>query len=497
MRDVKSEKSDTSPPAATPAAHDTQAPEALVAFMLQHWDARPTLPVEPLEGHEHFARRRQQISGHFPGELLIVPNGHLKVRANDEYYPFRSSSNFFYLTGCQDPDSLLLLIPEGSGHRAVLFVEPYLGKTDARFFTDRVKGELWEGPCLGVSASATRYQISDTRPLPVANEVLAETLSAHPRFRLLRGDSLPLEAWLKGRIGSDAESPEQLERDRQLSTSLSELRLYKDAQELQELRRVIDSTQRGFEDVIRRLKIAKNERELEGTFFTRARIEGNWTGYNSVVASGAHACTLHWRRNNGPVQPDHLVLLDAGVEGNSLYTADITRVLPACGRFSPAQREIYELVYAAQRAAIAEVKPGNDFMDPNKAAMRVLSQGLERMGILQTSAEDALRNEHQFYKRYSLHNVSHMLGLDVHDCAQARSEVYRYGKLVPGMVLTVEPGLYFQPDDATVPARYRGIGVRIEDDLVVTASGHEILSADIPVTADEIEAWIARLWSEG
>ena len=175
--------------------------------------------------------------------------------------------------------------------------------------------------------------------------------------------------------------------------------------------------------------------------------------------------------------------------------ADITRVLPISGTFGPEQREIYELVLAAQRAALDAVKPGNDFMEPNRCAMQVLAHGLEALGILPCSAEEALRDEHQFYRRYSLHNISHMLGLDVHDCAKARAEVYKYGPLVAGMVLTIEPGLYFQPDDLTVPARYRGIGVRIEDDVLVVPTGHVNLSAHIPKTVAEVEAWMADVWA--
>jgi Xaa-Pro aminopeptidase len=185
------------------------------------------------------------------------------------------------------------------------------------------------------------------------------------------------------------------------------------------------------------------------------------------------------------------------VEGHALYTADITRTLPLGGRFSPAQREIYELVWRAQQAAFAAVKPGNDFMEPNRRAMKVLAHGLEALGILPTSAEEALRDDRQLHKRYSLHNVSHMLGLDVHDCARARQEVYRYGPLQPGMVLTVEPGLYFQLDDLTVPARYRGIGVRIEDDVLVTATGMKNLSASIPSEAGAVERWMASLSPRG
>jgi Xaa-Pro aminopeptidase len=225
-------------------------------------------------------------------------------------------------------------------------------------------------------------------------------------------------------------------------------------------------------------------------------VEGNDVGYGTIAASGEHACVLHWDKNTGQIRPGTLLLLDAGVEGHSLYTADITRTLPVSGRFSREQRQIYELVHAAQAAGFKAVKPGNDFLEPNRQAMKVLAEGLERLGILPDAGE-ALADKNQFYKRYSLHNVSHMLGLDVHDCAQARAETYKFGKLTPGMVLTVEPGLYFQTDDLTVPARYRGIGVRIEDDVVVTGRGMRNLSADFPSAADDVEQWMAKLWKSG
>jgi Xaa-Pro aminopeptidase len=222
-------------------------------------------------------------------------------------------------------------------------------------------------------------------------------------------------------------------------------------------------------------------------------VEGNDIGYNTIAAAGEHACILHWVKNEGDVRPGTLLLLDAGVEAHTLYTADITRTLPVSGRFSREQRQIYELVHAAQAVAFDEVRPGRDFLDPNRAAMKVLADGLERLGILEDAAE-ALSDQNQFYKRYSLHNVSHMLGLDVHDCAQARAETYKFGQLKPGMVLTVEPGLYFQTDDLTVPARFRGIGVRIEDDVLVTAKGMRNLSADIPSEAAAVEGWMAKVW---
>jgi Xaa-Pro aminopeptidase len=474
----------------SPGSHDTQAPPNLIAFMLKSWKPKLGKLPAPVRDAKAFAARRKRLSEMFPGEALVIPTGHLKVRANDTHYRFRAGTDFYYLTGNPEPDCTLVLVPEGQGHREVHFVEPNPGKTDATFFTDRIKGELWEGARLGVPESRARYGIEDTRSITELEAFVRETARKAPKgARVLRGLSDRTEAWISG-----APSPEQKQRDQALAAALSEMRLIKDAQEIKELQAAVNATKLGFEDVIRRLPKAKSERELEGVFWTRARMEGNDVGYNSIVAGGAHACTLHWNRNDGQIRKQDLLLLDAGIEGNSLYTADITRTLPIGGKFSKEQREIYDLVLAAQKAALKAVKPGNDFMEPNRVAMIVLAKGLEKLGILPTSAEEALKEENQFYKRYSLHNVSHMLGLDVHDCAQARAENYKYGKLEAGMVLTVEPGLYFQLDDLTVPAKYRGIGVRIEDDVVVTEKGCKNLSAGIPCEASDVERWMKSLW---
>jgi Xaa-Pro aminopeptidase len=475
------------PQAAKPAGHDTVPPPALLDFMMKRWKpAHRKLPPK-LKHADAFRARRQALSKLFPGETLVIPTGHEKVRANDTYYRFRPGTDFYYLTGNTEPDCVLVLQPkEGGGHTDILFVEPNPGRSDATFFTDRVKGELWVGPRLGVKESQARYGVDEARGLPELKDSLSALHGAVSRpTRVLRGVSPKVDDVL----------PAQAERDKALAQALSEMRLLKDAQELRELQAAIDSTQRGFEDVIRSLKSAKSEREVEGIFNLRARVEGNDVGYGTIAASGAHACVLHWTRNDGPVKKGDLLLLDAGVEAHTLYTADITRTLPVSGKFSKEQREIYELVLEAQTQAFKAVKPGNDFMEPNRVAMRVLAHGLQRLGIL-PDAEEALKDQHQFYKRYSLHNVSHMLGLDVHDCAQARQEVYKYGKLQAGMVLTVEPGLYFQTDDLTVPPRYRGIGVRIEDDVVVTARGCKVLSDAIPRTAKDVEAWMKRVWAK-
>jgi Xaa-Pro aminopeptidase len=238
------------------------------------------------------------------------------------------------------------------------------------------------------------------------------------------------------------------------------------------------------------MRSAKSERAIEAAFWSRARIEANDVGYLTIAAAGDHACTLHWTHNDGRLSPGELLLLDAGVECDSLYTADVTRTLPISGRFSPEQRTIYDLVWEAQRAGIEAVSPGNDFLEPGRRAARILAQGLIDLGILKVSLDEALDPDRLLHRRYTLHGVSHMLGLDVHDCANAREEEYRYGRLREGMVLTVEPGLYFQPDDGTVPERFRGIGVRIEDDIAVTSEGAENLSGALPSKADDVEAWL-------
>ena len=232
------------------------------------------------------------------------------------------------------------------------------------------------------------------------------------------------------------------------------------------------------------------ERWIEGTFFRRARAMGNDIGYDSIVGGGKHATTLHWIDNSGPITPGELVLLDMGVEGRNLYTADVTRTLPVDGRFTDLQRELYDLVFAAQQAGIEAVRPGVAFVAAHEAAMRVLAVGLEGMGLLPVSAEEALDPDSKVYARWTLHGTSHMLGMDVHDCGRASAEAYNKGQLAEGMVLTVEPGLYFQEDDLLVPEELRGIGIRIEDDVLVTADGFRNLSASLPRTSGDVEAWM-------
>ena len=279
---------------------------------------------------------------------------------------------------------------------------------------------------------------------------------------------------------------------------MSELRLRKDDYEVAQLQLAVDVTAAGFDDIVanlpRIIEHPRGERIVEGVFHQRARSDGNWEGYDTIAASGPHACYLHWTRNDGAVAPGDLILIDAGVEVDSLYTADITRTIPVSGTFTEVQRRVYEAVREAADAAFAAAKPGAKFSELNAAAWSVIAHRIAEWGFLPVSAEESLDpTTGHHHRRYMVHGTSHHLGLDVHDCAQARRELYAGGTLEPGMVFTIEPGLYFQVDDLTVPEEYRGIGVRIEDDILMTSDGPVNLSSAIPRTADEVEAWVARL----
>jgi Xaa-Pro aminopeptidase len=473
-----------SPKRAKKAALPPGTPQALVDFMMRDW-SEPRQAATAHPENSSFLKRREDVAARFPGEVVLVPTGKEKVRVNDTVHRFRPGSDFAYLTGNHEPDCVLVLEPRARGsHRHVLFVEGNPGRSDPTFFTDRHKGELWVGPRLSLEASRARHGVDETRPLTQLAAFVGGLRSKKRKFRLVRGLDPALDRLLPG----------QAKKDRELAECLSELRLVKDASEVRAIAQAAEATKRAFEAVIRVLPKAKSEREVEATFDGRARIEGNDVGFATIVAAGAHACTLHWTRNDGPLRSQELVLVDAGIEGHALYTADVTRTLPIGGRFSLAQRTVYELVLEAQRAALAVITPGADFLAPHRAASEVLARGLVRLGILRVTAEEALREDRQLYKRYTLHGTSHMLGLDVHDCASARESMYRKGKLAPGMVLTVEPGLYFQQDDLSVPRALRGIGVRIEDDVLVTATGYRTLTQEIPRETEAVEAWMRTIW---
>jgi Xaa-Pro aminopeptidase len=461
----------------TTESHDPSVPAAYSSFMRQGWgDGEVHLPQHPI--HTYAAERRRKLAEIFPGERLVLPAGGYKVRSYDTDYRFRADTAHAYFSGNLTSDAVLV-IDGSSGGEAVLYARPSAGRETDEFFRDRMYGEFWVGrrPSLG--------QISESLGLEVRHiDDLADTLRTTGKTRVHRGVSSVVDALVSG---DDA-------RDGDFARVISEMRLIKDDWELGELQHACDVTARGFEDSVAEWDrvLEFGERWLEGTFFRRARAEGNDIGYDSIVAGGSHATTLHWIDNTGPIEPGTLVLLDMGVEGHNLYTADVTRTLPVDGTFTQLQRELYSLVYQAQEAGIAAVRPGEPFQASHNAAMVVLAHGLEDLHLLPVSAEEALDPESKVYSRWTLHGVSHMLGMDVHDCGQAAPEAYAKGTYAEGMVLTVEPGLYFQADDLLVPEELRGIGIRIEDDVVVTADGCRNLSDSLPRTADDIESWFAE-----
>ncbi|MDT0179271.1 aminopeptidase P family protein [Microbacterium sp. ARD31] len=430
------------------------------------WAERPaSLPEQRAEA-PYAAARRAAVSAAFPGSRLVVPAGSYKQRSNDTDYPFRAHSAFSHLTGWGAdavPDSVLVFEPTGDGHDVTLYLRERADRTTTEFYADAAIGEFWIGPRPALDAVAADLGI------PTAH-IDAFQSTAEDRT---------------------------VEVDDELTRFVSELRLVKDPYEIAQMRLAVEATGRGFDDIVaelpRIIDTPRGERAIEGVFHLRARTDGNGEGYDTIAASGPHACYLHWTRNDGAVVPGDLVLIDAGVEVDSLYTADITRTLPVSGTFSAVQRRIYDAVLEAADAAFAAARPGVKFRAVHEAAMAVIAARTAEWGLLPVTAEEALHaDKGGQHRRYMVHGTSHHLGIDVHDCAQARREMYYDGELESGMVFTIEPGLYFQIDDLTVPEEYRGIGVRIEDDILMTENGPVNLSADIPRTADEIEAWIAR-----
>ncbi|MDR8407775.1 aminopeptidase P family protein [Nonomuraea sp. 3-1Str] len=431
---------------------------AFTAYMNTGW-ATPdrTPPVVPGAARAA-AAHRARLAEALPGRTVVLGAGEAPTRSNDTAYDFRPDSDFFWLTGCAVENAVVVL----RGADATLYLPPPAYPGEPGFWTDARYGELWVGAAPGLEDWAAALEVP-VRPLAE----LAE-------------------------LGVDPAAP----LDEEVGRTLAELRMFKDDWEIGQLREAVDRTVEGFAAVVREIPAAvagPGERWLQGTFDRYARAYGNGPGYASIVGSGRHAPTLHWVRCDGPVLPDELVLLDMGVETHAYYTADVTRTFPASGTFSPAQRQAHDLVERAHRAGLAAVGPGRRFTDFHHAAMEVIAHGLADWGLLPVSVDEALSDTGQHHRRYLVCGIGHHLGLDVHDCARAPEESYHGAVMAPGMVLTVEPGLYFHAHDLTVPPELRGIGVRIEDDLLVTAEGAEVLSAALPLDAPGLEKWMAAV----
>lgn len=492
------------------------ANQAFRDFIGSGWGPRPAELPASSEAAPWAAKRQAALGAKFIGERLVIPAGPLKTRNNDCDYRFRPHSAFAHLAGTGtdfEPDAVLVLDPltapgqaPAAGeptHEAVIYFRPRASRSSEEFYANPRYGELWVG---------VRPSIEEVEAVTGIRAAHIDTL----------GDALAKDAGVDGvqlRVVAEADAAvtalvnqvrqaaglaagqEATQIDDALAEATSELRIIKDAWEVAELQKAVDVTKEGFDDLIRSIPRAtghwRGERVLEGAFGAKAREEGNGLGYETIAAAGNHANTLHWIGNDGAVRPGELVLVDAGVEVDSLYTADVTRTIPVDGHFTEPQRRVYEAVLAAADAAFARAnEPGCRFRDVHTAAMEVIAAKIAQWGLLPegVSAEDTLSADGQYHRRWMVHGTSHHLGLDVHDCAQARREMSMDAELAPGMVFTIEPGLYFRADDLLVPEELRGIGVRIEDDVVVREDGTvEYLTAGVPRTADEVEAWVSGL----
>lgn len=414
------------------------------------------------------AKRRAELAKKFPGKVIVIEASLPRVRANDTDYRYRPDSAFTHLTGWGSatvPGAVLLIDARSKSVKEKLYLLPTAGKESDEFFANPAIGEFWVGPRPTLAEVETQLGIKTDN---------IKKLEKHL-------EKLPKPLTLK---------------NKKLAQTLSEMRFIKDEWEISQMRKAVETTIAGFGDVAASLPIAsrkaRGERVVETAFFSRARQEGYDIGYETIAASGPHACILHWTKNDGDVKAGDLILVDAGVELDSLYTADITRTIPVTGKFSREQRWVYETVLEAADAAFAVVKPGIKFREVHNAAIAVIARRVSELGLIPVTAEEALKEENQHHRRYMVHGTSHHLGIDVHDCAQARREHYQDGILAPGMVFTIEPGLYFHQNDLTVPKEYRGIGVRIEDNVLVTEDGCENLSAGLPRTPQAVERWFAE-----
>ncbi|HEU4948452.1 MAG TPA: aminopeptidase P family protein [Kribbella sp.] len=463
----------------TPAQRDANRPINATGFresISRGWGPVDRSVALPAGLAEAAAAHRRRLTDALPGRRIAVAAGRAPVRSNDTDYLFRADSDFVWLTGCQAEGAVLVLSPDGD---ATLYLREAAGPDEVDFFANARDGELWIGAVPGLKDWSAALGLP-CRPI---EELPSAVRGAAPAMMTSYGVEPLLDALIRT-------GPAEVHALRQ---TLSELRRIKDDWELGQLREAVAATVQGFAEVAAELPAAVRgggERWLQGTFDRRARTSGNGPGYASIVAAGNHAPVLHWVRNDGLVSEGDVILLDAGVETRTLYTADVTRTFPVTGEFSPAQRRVHDLVHSAQLAALAQVRAGSPYRAFHNEAMRVLAEGLRDWGLLDVSVEEALGPDGQQHRRFIVCGTGHFIGLDVHDCASSSAEAYHAGDLEPGMALAVEPGLYFHPNDETVPPELRGIGVRIEDNVVVTEDDPEILTEALPITTEGLEQWV-------
>jgi len=427
---------------------------------------------------EYQNRRQLLMERMGEGAIAVLPAAEEKLRNRDTHYLFRQNSDFYYLTGFEESNAVLVIAPGRAHAETILFCEerdPLLEQwTGVRMGPERA------GQQLGLDDAFPASDLADILPgMLEGRERIFTTLGEHPDF------DRDLLAWLHQLSERDVGGPGEIVA---LSHLLHDLRLYKSAAELKLMKQAAAITEKAHRRAMSRCTPGMNESELEAEIiYEFMRSGARHPAYPCIVASGENACVLHYTRNNAPMQDGELVLIDAGCEYQN-YASDVTRTYPVNGKFSEPQRLIYEIVLRAQEAAIAEVKPGNDFNQPHDAAIGVMIEGLIDLGLLHGTPDEV--RENGSYRNYCSHKVSHWLGLDVHDVGDYRvGDAWRL--LEAGMVLTVEPGLYITRN-ADVDKKWWNLGVRIEDDVVVTHKGHQVMTRALPRTVAEIEACMAQ-----
>jgi len=425
-----------------------------------------------------FKRRRRQLMRIMgKGAIAIVPAAPQCRRNNDVHYPYRPDSDFYYLTGFPEPDAVAVLIPGREQGEYILFCR----EKDP-------KKERWDGSIAGQEGAVEQYGADDSFPIDDLDDILPRMLEQCHKVFYAMGSNAELDqrmsSWIariRGRARSGVQPPQEFIA---LDHHLHDLRLYKSRSEIAVMRRAARISAAAHRELMQRCRPGMKEYELEGCFIDACYRRGaRHQAYSPIVGGGNNATVLHYIQNDQPLADGDLVLVDAGCELD-WYASDITRTFPVNGRFSAPQRQLYQLVLDAQLAAIDQVKPGNAYDAPHKAAVRTLTRGLVKLGLLEGQPAKLIKEEK--YKAFFMHNTGHWLGLDVHDVGDYKIDGH-WRELEPGMVLTIEPGLYIPKGTRGVPRKWQGIGIRIEDDVLVTKTGHDVLSKDAPKTIDEIE----------
>ncbi|MCG6965896.1 MAG: aminopeptidase P N-terminal domain-containing protein [Chromatiaceae bacterium] len=430
-----------------------------------------------------FRRRRRQLMGMMgPGSVAILPTGRETIRNRDVHYPFRPDSDFYYLTGFSEPEAVMVLVPGRAHGEYILFCRE----------KDPTK-ELWDGYRAGLEGAVAAFGADDAFPIADLDDILPGLLEERERVFFAMGSDPELDKrvsdWVsqvRARARAGVHGPIEFLA---LDHFLHDMRLYKSRAEVTVMRHAARLSAQAHCELMRRCEPGMHEYQLASLFSHHCQMNGTaHLAYPSIVGGGNNACVLHYVENSAPLMDGDLVLVDAGCEFGC-YASDITRTFPVNGRFSDAQRALYELVLDAQLAAIDKVRAGNHWNDPHQAAVRVLTKGLLKLGLLRGTLAKALKAE--AYKRFYMHRTGHWLGMDVHDVGDYKVDGH-WRELEPGMVLTVEPGLYIPRGAKGVAKKWQGIGIRIEDDVLVTRADPDVLSRDVPKGVEQIEAMMAR-----